>query len=448
MRIRVALLCLVFCSRICVAAPVSPPGEGDLATWLLPNLQRDTGIRIYGVIDAGYSRNNTSTSSERSGGLTNLPVAGYADEKFELAFINLFIEKALNASYLPRITPLPGPQPSDYSFGFNLGLLYGRDGQFSRTTGWDQHWNVNEPGATDAGYAQRHRQKFYSFPDLFGTAYIPVGTGISVMAGIFGPGIGYEIPPNIRLARNAFATKSYAFVSEPATVSGVVLGSRLLSGSYGVLGAELGVVQGWNNLRDNNDQKSVLGALRWRTNDMQTWLDYEFILGDEQNKDASDIQAPTARLISPDGQFKQQHSLNGWHAFNERWCAGAELVYGRQTGDGSSDTVDIVNGPRFSGAHWWGANTSISYKYRADLTFSTRLEHFDDPQGFALFPVSIAQGAFNAITAGLRYEATRNLSIRPELRYDRFHGDSTARPFGNGRDRSQTTVTVEALLYF
>jgi hypothetical protein len=375
-------------------------------------------------------------------------VAGYADEKFELAFVNLFIEKVLNAPYLTRITPLPGPQPTDYSLGFNLGLLYGRDGQFSRTVGWDEHWGVNEPGATDADYSRRNRQKYYSFPDLFGTAYLPVGTGISVMAGIFGPGIGYEIPPNIRLARNAFATKTYAFVSEPATVSGVVLGSRLLSGSSSVLGAELGVVQGWNNLRDNNDQKSLLGAVRWRTNDMQTWVDYEFIFGDEQNKDFSDVQAPTARLISPDGQFKQQHSLNAWHAFDERWSAGAEVVYGKQDGDGKSSTIDIVTGPGFDGAHWWGANTSISYKYQDDLTFSVRAEHFNDPQGFAIFPVSIAHGSFNSLTVGLRYEASRNLSIRPELRYDRFSGRDTDHPFGNGRDRDQTTATVEALLYF
>jgi hypothetical protein len=32
----------------------------------------------------------------------------------------------------------------------------------------------------------------------------------------------------------------------------------------------LGVVQGWNNLRDNNDRKAMLGALRWRTPDMNT----------------------------------------------------------------------------------------------------------------------------------------------------------------------------------
>jgi hypothetical protein len=447
MRKSLASLCAMLSCTLCAASP-SQPGEGDLATWLIPGLERDTGIKIHGVIDAGYSRNNTSNRSERSGGLTNLPVAGYADEKFELAFFNLFIEKPLDSRYLPRATPLPGPQAQDYSFGFTLGMLYGRDGQFARTTGWDEHWGVNEPGATNAAKAQRRRQNFYAFPDLFATAYLPYGTGVSIMAGIFGPGIGYEIPPNIRIARNAFATKTYAFVTEPGTVSGIVLGTRMLDTGTSLLGGELGIVQGLNNLRDNNNSKSVLGALRWRTADMRGWIDYEFIAGDAQNSSSDDIQAPTYRLISSSAQFRQQHSLNGWFALDKDWSIGAEAVYGRQDGDGKPGTVDIVTGPGFSGAHWWGVNSSLTYQYRQDLAFSARAEHFSDPQGFALFPVSVARGAFNGITLGLRYEATRNLSLRPEIRYDWFTGSASDRPFGNGRDRQQTTATVQALYYF
>jgi hypothetical protein len=101
-----------------------------------------------------------------------------------------------------------------------------------------------------------------------------------------------------------------------------------------LLGGELGIVQDWNNLRDNNERKSVLGALRWRSADMQGWIDYKFIVGDEQNKDTDDIQAPTSRLLSSSRQFKQQHSLNGWFALDNHWSIGAEAVYGRQDGDG------------------------------------------------------------------------------------------------------------------
>lgn len=43
---------------------------------------------------------------------------------------------------------------------------------------------------------------------------------------------------------------------------------------------------------------------------------------------------------------------------------------------------------------------------------------------------------------------TGNLSLRPELRYDWFDGRDHGSPYGNGRDRTQLTTMVEALLYF
>jgi hypothetical protein len=215
----------------------------------------------------------------------------------------------------------------------------------------------------------------------------------------------------LREARNQFASKTYAFVSEPGTVAGVTLGTRLYNGKSAIVGAELGVVQGWNNLRDNNDKKSLMGALRWRTADMQTWIDYEFIVGDEQNDSYSDVQAPTSRLVSASGQLKQQHSLNGWHRFDTHWSMGAEVVYGHQAGDGKASTVDVITGPGFDGAHWWGANAVLTYQQRADLSYSVRAEHFADPDGFILLPTTTARGNFNAVTAGLRYDLNKNISL-------------------------------------
>lgn len=160
------------------------------------------------------------------------------------------------------------------------------------------------------------------------------------------------------------------------------------------------------------------------------------------------IQTPRGRVISTDGQFKQQHSLNGWHTFDEQWSMGGEMVYGHQSGDGKASTVDIVTGPGFDGAHWWGANVVLTYQQRKDLSFSVRVEHFDDPDGYVLFPSSTARGAFNALTTGLRYDFNKYLTLRPELRYDWFDCRDDARPFGQGDARNQLTGTVEALVYF
>ena len=430
----------------CHAAEALAPGEGSLFRGLFgDSLERDYGITVSGLLDIAYARNNRSTHDEREDGLSNLPLTGMSDEGLEWGSLHLFVDKALKGTFVPRITPLPGPKPEDFAFGFTFEANYGRNAQFARTFGWDMHWNMNED---DAAKAQKDKDRFLAIPNIAATAYVPYGPGFNFMAGVFGPAMGYEIPPNIRQARNPFASKTYAFVSEPGTVSGVLVGTRLLNDDSGILGLELGVVQGWNNLRDNNDGKSLMGALRWRAPDMNTWLDYEFIVGDEQNDSFSDVQAPTARLVADSGQLKQQHSLNGWHRFDERWSMGAELVYGHQAGDGKASTVDVVNGPGFDGARWWGANAVVTYQYRPDLSFSLRGEHFSDPDGFILFPTSTARGDYNALTTGLRWDVTGNLSLRPEVRYDWFDPRDHDRPYGNGRDRSQLSTMVEALFYF
>lgn len=449
-------LCIAVATANVYAADPAPqestlPGEGSLYRELFgEGLQKNYGITISGLIDATYARNNRSTAADRQYGQSNIPVVGPGDEGLELANSHLFIDKRFKGTFIPRIGPLPGPQPTEPSFGFTSQVNFGRNSQSAGTFGWDKHWNVNSPGDNDTLSAKRHHQEFVAIPNLAATGYVPYGPGVNAIVGIFGPAMGYEIPPNVRLGRNAFASKTYAFVTEPGTVAGFMLSSRVMNNSAGIFGIEGGLVQGWSNLRDNNDEKSLIGALRYRTPDMQTWVDYEFIVGDEQNDSAADVQAPVNRLISPDGQLKQQHSLNGWHAFDTQWSMGAELVYGHQAGDGKASTVDIVTGPGFDGAHWWGANAVVTYQYKRDLGFSVRAEHFDDPQGFALFPASSKPGAFNEVTAGLRYDVNRNLSLRPEVRYDWFdpHSGFDGKPFVNGSTRSQLSAAVEALIYF
>ncbi|MDU9393248.1 outer membrane beta-barrel protein [Pseudomonas sp. zfem002] len=430
----------------CHAAEAPTPGEGSLFRGLFGDtLEREYGITVSGLLDVAYVRNNRSTHDERSDGLSNLPLTGMADEGLEWGSLHLFIDKPLKGIFIPRITPLPGPQPTQFDLGFTFEVNYGRNAQFARTFGWDMAWDMNEQ---DSARATRDKSRFLAVPNLAATAYVPYGPGFNFMAGVFGIGMGLEIPPNFRQSRNAFVSKTYAFVSEPGTATGVLVGTRLLDNPAGILGLEVGVVQGWGNMRDNNDSKSLLTSLRWRAPDMSTWIDYEVMLGNEQNDSFSDVQAPTSRLIADSGMLRQQHSLNGWHAFNDRWSMTAEVIYGHQEGDGKASTVDVVSGPGFAGARWWGVNAAATYQYRPDLSFSVRGEHFSDPDGFTLFPTSTARGDYNAITTGLRWDVNGNLSLRPELRYDWFDARDHDRPFGNGRDRSQLTALVEALVYF
>ena len=445
----VAIALLGFPLSPVLAANEPEYGEGTLFKSLFgEELEKNYGITVSSLIDMGYSRNNTSTHKERDSGLSNLPVLWYSDEGFELATSHLFIDKKLKSTMIPRITPLPGPKPEEFSFGFSAELVYGRNPQFGRTFGWDMNWGPNAANDKDLEKTTRDKKNYLAMTNMFGQVYVPYGPGFNVIAGVFGTAIGYEIPPNVRASRNQFATKTYAFASDPGTFTGVMAGTRVMNNASGILGIELGVVRGWNNMQDNNDDPSITGALRWRSSDMKAWVDYEFVAGNEQNKSFARGQFPSARIVSPDGQLKQQHSLNGWYAFTDKWSMGAELTYGRQSGDGRNTTIDIVTGPGFDGAKWYGANAVVSYQYQTNLSFSVRAERFSDPDAFILFPASTAKGTYKALTAGLRWDLNKYISIRPEVRSDWFDGNDNQRPFGNGRDTKQITSTVEALLYF
>ncbi|MHC6226217.1 outer membrane beta-barrel protein [Pseudomonas sp. X10] len=443
-------LIAVLLSTGCLAAGTTEPAaEGTVFRSVFGDtLENEYGITVSGLLNAGVSLNNNSSSKDRKSGLTNSPLTGLSDEGFELAGLHLFVDKSIKTTEVLRVTPLPGPAPTEASFGFTMETLYGRNAQNSRLYGWDAHWGINSPGDKDSAKATRDRQNFLSTPNLAATAYLPFAGGVTVMAGIFGSGIGYEIPSNLRFARNPFATHSYALIAEAGPLAGVLVGTRVVNDKDMLLGLELGVVQGQANVRDNNDEKSVMGAVRWRTADMNTWIDYEFLLGDSQNDSFSDVQTPKGRITSPDGQFKQMHSLNGWHKFDQNWSMGAEVLYGHQDGDGKPSTVDVITGPGFNGARWWGANAVLTYRIRKDLSFSTRLEHFDDRDGFIQFPASTARGTYRAITTGLRYDVNKYLVLRPELRYDTFDAREHDRPFGNGDARNQLTGAIEALVYF
>ncbi|MEB0041829.1 hypothetical protein [Pseudomonas sp. MH10] len=106
----------VFATGHCLASEPVELGEGTLFRSLFgDSLERDYGIKISGLLDAGFSRNNNSSHKDRESGLTNTPVAGFGDQGFELGNIHLFADKALKTNFIPCVTPLAGSTTSSSS---------------------------------------------------------------------------------------------------------------------------------------------------------------------------------------------------------------------------------------------------------------------------------------------------------------------------------------------
>lgn len=408
-------------------------------------IEQATGIKVNGLLQVGVSRNNNTTSEQAKKGSTNLPVIGPSDEGVQLNAIQLAFERPMRSNILPRITPLPGPVPWEFSWGFRGELLYGRNGLPAQMQGLDSKWGVNK---TDEGVAPgSNHQRYVAMPQLFAEAYFPVALGVTAMAGRFGAGVGRDIPPEWRPGPNFFYSKTYAFASQPDQVAGALVSANLLRDDSGFLAGELGLVNGRQNWEDNNSDKSLIGALRWRSGDMQTWVDYSFMHGNEQNEPGKAPQMPIARIISPRGQMRDHHSLAMVLNPSDAWQVKGEVLYGKQAGDGRMDTVDILTGPGFKGGSYTGWNAQVQYKASPVLQYGLRLETFRDSKGVALFPVTAVPGTFNAVTLGVRYDLNKSVVLRSELRHD-WQSGHRGKAFGGGAADKQTTLSADLLVYF
>ena len=362
------------------------------------------------------------------------------DEGINLNRAELILEKTPVSNIKPRIGPFPGAAPSAPDWGFEVDLRYGEDAAI--TYGLDDELAINEGN-----------DRLYLVPQWFVNGYLPIGDGFSWMAGSWFTPVGYEIgapvdPPS------AFYTHSYAFVYQPVKHVGVLGALKLpVEQERGLWSLGLGVVQGWNNLQDNNDDKSMLFDLRWRSPDFRTWVDFENIVGYEQSEDGLTEQTRPFNAVSTQGDklMRRMHSLLLSHRFDPVHRLAFNAVYGYQ--EGGDLAADGNNPPGFlitRDSRWYGANLNWYLQWREDKQLAMRVEWFRDAQGaHALLP----EGIYRGVTLSLSWWVSEGFRIRPELRYDHYSGPG--KPFGGqvptvyfGEEDSQWVASLDATLTY
>ena len=422
-------------------------------------IKETTGATVFGLLQAGYSYNDVTTSGDKKKSRSNT-IAGPSDEGPQFNGMILSIEKLPEANFIPRITPLPGPMSDKYSWGFRADLHYGRDGLMSAANGIENTWHRNQ-GASGIPPNANH-MNYLSFPMVYAQAYAPIGLGTAITTGRFGVNLGYEIPPSWRQAPNFFYSRTYALVSQIDQIIGTQISTNLVRNQYGMLLGEFGFGKGYQLGRDNNDSNNVFGVLRWRSNDMSKFITYSFIAGDEQTDSnrSSDAEAmtwyPNHPIKASTGQRREQHSLVAGFMPNAQWKIAGELLYGKQ--EGSGDACYIVNPVTcepFTGATYKGFNGHLTYKASETIRYGLRYEIFKDPQGFALTPLGTPGATVQAITLGANVDLSKNIVLRPELRHDWAKTTvSGAKFFGHvpansaATDNQQTTISADLLFYF
>ena len=453
---RAGVLALSACLFGCVTAnaqpPADKPADGTLGRVLFGP---GSNLKLGGWVEVGAVVKDTMGQDS---GLGNSPMLLNRDNWLQLNQATLYFEKGIQSNIIPRVTPTPAPVFKKYSFGFYADILVGRDGQPMQTYGYDTGLGPNKSGNNDPTKAASDKRLFLVQPQAYLQAYLPWGLGTAMMLGNFFSPVGNEIGYNLQPGPNIFYSRTYSFTSAPIKHTGLLIDTNLVkSASSGLLAAEFGLVQGWSNFKDNNNQPAYIGALRYRTPTMATWIDWEFITGASQTNierllaDPSGVEAniPVTRVISPRNQNKTQHFVTVSHDWGTEWHLVLGANYGRQEGDGAADTL-VVPGMagKFTGATWGGAEAQLRHSFSSTLSVAGRVEIFSDRDGFALFPNTLAAGDFTEVTLGAQWRAHKSLLIRPEIRGDRQSNAKGLLAFNNGKSEAQTSFNVDVVYYF
>jgi hypothetical protein len=464
-KVAVAAICLLTASVFAVGQAPAPEVPAAGTAWrgiVGENFVNKTGVNVDVEFQSGLSTNNTSDGGvDASGGGANSPVGAPGDTGFSLQDLWAYIHRDPRANVIADVTPLPGPMPKHFDWGFEAEVDYGRDCQPCRMYGIDEYWGVNEPGASSPALAATNRQNFLAAPELYLHAYLPVYKGIVIKGGRWGQGLGYEIPPLVLHGPDFFYSHNYSFYADTAQVLGIEAAINLYRNpKHGYLSADIGLNNGKQTAisPSGHPMQNPAISLRWRSPHMNTWIDYNSRY-EMANIKTNALGVPVNNynfqtgftVLSPRAQWRQFQNLVITHEFNRHWNAEIEGVWFKQSGDGKADTVwcmygaiggcDLPNATTVSGttsvANYRGSaaagvNGRIVYEFNHKFALGTRLETFHDADGYFLSGLdfyhvipadgppnfSMSKGYFNDWTVGANYTVNKFIKIRPEVRYD------------------------------
>lgn len=362
-------------------------------------------IKVYGWVNASV---NFSTSNH-----SNVPMSYNIDSN----------RVVLNQLVL-RVERMPDTVQTDHTdWGFRISNLYGIDYRYTTARGYfsDQLLKHNNLYGWDP-------------VELYGLYYIPwVAEGMVLKFGryISPPDIEAQLAPD-----NYLLSHSLMFTVDPYTFTGLQSTVRLHPQWQIILGVHGGSdMAPWTKCSQLNGQALV----RWVTQD---------------NNDS--IYAGINSLGS--GKYRHehdnlQHIVATWgHRFNEKIHMQTESYYIWQRDAAKGGTA--IDGPSKSyykgtglGPIIDGRSSAIGFVNYVEIMLSdkdylsVRNDMLRDMQGqrtgFAT--------TYTSHTLGWRHQFNDLLSIRPEIRYEHAY---SAKPYDNGREKSQYTASVDFIHRF
>ncbi len=334
--------------------------------------------KVTGSIDVNYNYNFNRPANAGGGAVNQYRVFDTNTNTFNVGLMELAIENT----------------PTDWAT-LRTDLDFGHDTVFYHAAGL---------GTTE----------FFDLQQAYVALKAPIGSGLTFKIGKFVTMHGNEV---IEAAANSNISRGLLFdYAIPFTHTGIM-------GSYAFtdwLTLDLGVVNGWNNVVDNNNGKSVHGQFTIKPLENLTW-----ILG-------GTVGPETA---GSDGKVRALIDTTLSYAPTDQWNFAINYDWGRDSG--------LVG--HAGAADWQGLAGYVNWKPFDKFGLSARGEYFRDDVGFA-GPTNIA---LPAVASKHIYEGTLTthwyladgLDLRFEFRHDQGNKASFLKNGGTAKKYQDTLAS-------
>ena len=237
-----------------------------------------------------------------------------------------------------------------------------------------------------------------------------VGNGVEMKFGKFATLLGGEV---IESPYNPNVSRSFMFgYAIPFTHTGVLFSTALNDN----ISLTAGVVNGWDNVRDNNNGKTFLGSLGLELGDLAWTFNGVFGAEDDDSGSSKSGVFDTVLTYSP----------------MENVDLLANFDYGTASEQVGGDDADWTG---LSGIVTLGGG--LLDESLADWSFALRGEWFSDPDGYR---TGIEQD-LREVTGTFKWQMTENLQARLEFRHDWSNKDVF--DDGSGYSDDQDSMIVE-----
>src|SRR6184192_1251448 len=386
------LVSALFLAPVWLAAQSAPPGPADTAAksgdppLAAANHLETTwaGFKLTGFAQGSYSYSGRSVG--------DTAIVGRLYDRLQNRFTLNALAVVLDKPY----------DPAKFSAGFHTELLVGQDATVIQSGGFNLGSQAD-------------------LPHLYVTLNVPTasGNGLQFKVGRIPTLLGLEV---IETVANPSLSEGNQFIYvENFTALGVSVETKFNNH----LDAQFRVINGWDQVSDNNSRKSLMGRLGIYP-DAATSLGIVGFWGPEE----------------PNNNTANRYGVEGllWRKLGKAavWVQGD---YGKEQANA------LLPDPS-KDAQWWALGGWVTYDFSSSVGLALRGDYVNDENGarssfngLVGFPANTGQ-KFGSGTATLNIRAWPDAVVRPELRYDR----STLAAFAGKKDQVTFALAV-AYLY-